>query len=162
MSTWICIVNRIICTISIQMLCIWLVCLPTVSILRQKPSVLRIIIPCIQIIKPRRLIISSASITCLVSGCVFSNTCCLPKVLITIRHIRFSIVFQKIGRTAVDILVIYVIRSIQNYPQESEGERDCFYIVFVLQHIRKLKIFPISSQRSALTIIVILTTTAVI
>ena len=144
------------------MLCIRLVCLPTISILRQKSSILRIIIPCIQIIKPRCLIISSPCITGFILSRILSNALRLSKVFIAVRHICFSIVFQKIGRTAVDILVIYVIRSIQNYPQESEGERDCFYIVFVLQHIRKLKIFPISSQRSALTIIVILTTTAVI
>ena len=109
MTTRINIIHWIIHTINIQILCIWFICLSTVSILCHKPSIFRIIIPCIQIIQSCTLIIDSTRITNLILCFVIAIDRCLSKVCILVCCISTSIFFYKTCGTSLDIFMIQQI-----------------------------------------------------
>ena len=109
MSTRIYIIHRIISTITIQVSCIRIIHFSPITILRHKPSIFRIIIPCIQIIQSCTLIIDSSRITNLILCFVISIDRCLSKVCILVCCISTSIFFYKTCGTSLDIFMIQQI-----------------------------------------------------
>ena len=109
MTTRINIIHWIIRTINIQMSCFWFSSLSSISILCHKPSIFRIIIPCIQIIQSCTLIIDSSRITNLILCFVIAIDRCFPKVCIPVRCIGTSIFFYKTCATSLDIFIIQQI-----------------------------------------------------
>ena len=91
------------------MSCLWFSSLSSISILRHKPSIFRIIIPCIQIIQPCTLIIDSSRITNLILCFVIAIDRCLSKVCLLVRCISTSIFFYKTCGTSLDIFMIQQI-----------------------------------------------------
>ena len=112
MSTWICIVNWIISTVRIQVICILIIWLPTIGIFRGKSSTFRIIVPCIQIIKSCSFIINPTCITNFISGLISSTDRCLSEICVLIGCISTSIFFYKTCRTSLDIFIIHIIGSL--------------------------------------------------
>ena len=109
MPTRIHIIHRIIRTIHIQMSSLRVHYLATITILCHKPTIFRIIIPCIQIVQPRTLIINSASITYFIFRLIITLDCCLSKIRILVCCISTSIFFYKTACTFLDIFVVKII-----------------------------------------------------
>ena len=91
------------------MCCFWFSDFSTICIFCHKSTILRIIIPCIQIIKPCTLVIDSSSIANFILCFVIAIDRCFPKVCIPVRCIGTSIFFYKTCATSLDIFMIQQI-----------------------------------------------------